>query len=118
MEVPGADRGRSQGRTEVAARGGQRSQPGADRGRSQGRTEVAARGGQRSQQGADRGRSQRWTEVAARGGQRSQPAVATAPTVSGVPTTDPTPSDLARASSGLCHFHWVYAEKAGKCIAP
>jgi hypothetical protein len=54
----------------------------------------------------------------AKGGQRAQPAAAAAPTASGVPATDPTPSDLARASSGLCHFHWVYADKAGNCVVP
>ncbi len=37
---------------------------------------------------------------------------------SSVPATDPTPSSLAQMSSGLCFFHWNYAEKAQKCEAP
>jgi hypothetical protein len=71
---------------------------------------AAVRGGIRGRGGKSRGRG------GVRGGQRVQPAAI--PTASGVPAADPIPSDLARASSGLCHFHRVYAEKAGKCIAP
>jgi hypothetical protein len=36
----------------------------------------------------------------------------------GTPTADPTPSDLARMSSGLCFFHWAFADKASKCVPP
>jgi hypothetical protein len=25
---------------------------------------------------------------------------------------------LARMSTGLCHFHWAYGERAQKCEAP
>ncbi len=46
------------------------------------------------------------------------PVTIAAPAATGVPVADPTPSDLARASSGLCYFHWVYADTAGKCVAP
>jgi hypothetical protein len=35
----------------------------------------------------------------------------------GIPAADPTPSDLARMSSGLCFFHWAFANKASKCAA-
>ena len=73
---------------------------------------AAIRGGTRGCGGRSRGRG------GARGRQRPQPAGATTLTTSGVPAADPTPSDLARASSGLCHFHWVYTDKAGKCVAP
>jgi hypothetical protein len=62
---------------------------------------AAVRGGTRGRGGKSRGQV---------GGQRAQPAAAAAPTASNVPAADPTPSDLARASSGLCHFHWIYAE--------
>jgi hypothetical protein len=58
------------------------------------------RGGRGVQRGASRGR----------GGARA-PAAPTA-------AADPTPSDLARLSSGLCFFHWTWAEKAKKCAPP
>jgi hypothetical protein len=29
-----------------------------------------------------------------------------------------TPSDLARAGSDLCHFHWTYGDAARKCVQP
>jgi hypothetical protein len=73
---------------------------------------TAVRGGTRGCGDNSRGRG------GPRGRQRMQPASAAAPTASGVPAADPTPSDLARASSGLCHFHWVYADKAGRCVVP
>jgi hypothetical protein len=57
---------------------------------------AAVRGGTRGRGGKRCGRG------AARGGQRAQPAAAAPPTASGVPAADPTSSDLARASSGLC----------------
>jgi hypothetical protein len=37
---------------------------------------------------------------------------------SSTPATDPTPSNLAQMSSGLCFFHWNFAEKAQKCQPP
>jgi hypothetical protein len=73
---------------------------------------AAIRGGNRRRGGRSRGRS------GTRGGHRSQPMADTAPAATGVPAADPTPSDLARASSGLCHFHLFYADKVGKCVAP
>jgi hypothetical protein len=36
----------------------------------------------------------------------------------GVPAAPLTPSALARSTTGLCHFHWTYAEKANRCEAP
>ncbi len=68
---------------------------------------AAVRGSTRGHGGKSRGHG------GAKGGQRAQPAAAAAPTTSGVPATNPTPSDLARASSGLCH-----SDKAGNCVAP
>jgi hypothetical protein len=73
---------------------------------------AAVRGSIRGRSGKSHGRG------GARGRQRVQLAAAAAPTASCVPAADPTPSDLARESSGLCHFHWLYAEKASKCAAP
>ncbi len=56
-----------------------------------------------------------------RGGQQSSAAKA-APSggngAAGTPAADPTPSDLARMSSGLCFFHWAFADKASKCVPP
>ncbi len=34
------------------------------------------------------------------------------------PTPSVAPSVLARAGSGLCHFHWSFGAKANKCEAP
>ena len=36
----------------------------------------------------------------------------------GTPAAEPTPSALARVASGLCFFHWNWAEKATKCSPP
>jgi hypothetical protein len=36
----------------------------------------------------------------------------------GTPAANPTPSDLARMSSGLCFFHWAFADKASECVPP
>jgi hypothetical protein len=33
-------------------------------------------------------------------------------------TPSQAPAALARMSTGLCHFHWTYGEKAQKCEAP
>jgi hypothetical protein len=56
-----------------------------------------------------------------RGGQQTSAAKA-APSggngAAGTPAADPTPSDLARMSSGLCFFHWAFADKASKCVPP
>jgi hypothetical protein len=56
-----------------------------------------------------------------RGGQQATAAKAATGSGAGTastPTTDPTPSDLARMSSGLCFFHWAFADKASKCVPP
>jgi hypothetical protein len=60
-----------------------------------------------------------------RGGQQATVAKAAAKTAAsggagaaGTPAADPTPSDLARMSSGLCFFHWAFADKASKCVPP
>ncbi len=73
---------------------------------------AAVRGGNRGSGGRTRGLGR------TKGRQRSQPVADAAPAATGVPTADPTPSDLVRVSSGLCHFHWVYADKVGKCVGP
>ncbi len=52
---------------------------------------------------------------AARGAAKAAAATA-APTV--VTAAEPTPSDLARIGSGLCFFHWTFADKATKCVTP
>jgi hypothetical protein len=71
---------------------------------------AAVRGaGGRGRDGRSRGRG------AARGAAKA-PAAPAAPT--GVPAAEPTPSDLARVGSGLCFFHWTFADKAAKCVAP
>ena len=49
-------------------------------------------------------------------GAANAPAAPAAPT--GVPAAELTPSDLARVGSGLCFFHWTFADKAAKCVAP
>ncbi len=71
---------------------------------------AAVRGGSGGGRGGrSRGRG------AARGAAKA-PAASAAPT--GVPAAEPTPSDLARVGSGLCFFHWTFADKATKCVAP
>jgi hypothetical protein len=47
---------------------------------------------------------------------REAPAATAA--LGGVPAAEPTPSDLARVKSGLCFFHWMFADKAKNCVAP
>jgi hypothetical protein len=51
-----------------------------------------------------------------RGGQQAWAAKAVAS--GGTTAADPTPSDLARMSTGLCFFHWAFADKANKCVPP
>ncbi len=56
-----------------------------------------------------------------RGGQQATAAKAAASGsagAAGTPAADPTPTDLARMSSGLCFYHWAFADKAGKCVPP
>jgi uncharacterized membrane protein YgcG len=36
----------------------------------------------------------------------------------GTPAASMTPSDVARAGSDLCFYHWSWGEKASQCIAP
>jgi hypothetical protein len=50
---------------------------------------------------------------AARGAAKAPAATATTGAAA-----EPTPSDLARIGSGLCFFHWTFADKATKCVAP
>lgn len=73
---------------------------------------AAVRGGWRGRGAKGRGR----------GGPRGTPKPATAapaaPAASGVPAAEMTPSDMARVGSGLCFFHWSFADKATKCVAP
>jgi hypothetical protein len=45
-------------------------------------------------------------------------AAAGAAAAGGAAAADPTPSALARLSSGLCFFHWNFADKAQKCQGP
>ncbi len=53
-----------------------------------------------------------------RGGQQATGAKAVTGGGAGTPAADTTPSDLARMSSGLCFFHWAFADKASKCVPP
>jgi hypothetical protein len=69
---------------------------------------AAVRGGIRGRGGKSLGRG--GARGAASGGCRSYRF--------GCPCRRSHPSDLARVSSGLCHFHWEYEEKAGKCVTP
>jgi hypothetical protein len=71
---------------------------------------AAVRGagaGSRGRGGRTRGRG------AARGAAKAPAATATTGAAA-----EPTPSDLARIGSGLCFFHWTFADKATKCVAP
>jgi hypothetical protein len=65
--------------------------------------------------GGGRGRGRRSCGSEAARGAARVPAATTAP--GGVPAAEPTPSDLARVRSGLCFFHWTFADKATKCVA-
>jgi hypothetical protein len=55
-----------------------------------------------------------------RGARRLGPAQAAAGASAGggVPAADPSPSALAQMSSGLCFFHWNFADRAQKCQGP
>jgi hypothetical protein len=48
----------------------------------------------------------------------SAQAAAGASAGGGVPAADPSPSALAQMSSGLCFFHWNFADRAQKCQGP
>jgi hypothetical protein len=72
---------------------------------------IAAIRRQAGRNARGRGGSQR-----SRGGQR---ATTSAPATAGATAAaDPTPSALAHMSSGLCFFHWNFADKAQKCQGP
>ena len=79
---------------------------------------AAIRGSNRGRGGGGRGRggSQR-----GRGGFRPTPPPSPnqQTAASGnTPAADPTPSSLARLSSGLCFYHWNFADKATRCEGP
>jgi hypothetical protein len=70
---------------------------------------------------AARGRRKFRGRGSGRGGQQATATKATTvggTGTAGTPTADPTRSDLARMSSGLCFFHWAFADKASKCVPP
>lgn len=68
--------------------------------------------------GGTKGRGGRGGKQRGRGSGRPAGASNAAAAAQGVPAGDPTPSDLARNGSGLCFFHWTYAERATKCSPP
>jgi hypothetical protein len=68
----------------------------------------AGRGKQRGR-GSGRGRG--------RGGQQQPPAQQDGQQ-GGTPSHPTAPGTLARFSTGLCHFHWTFGEKAKKCETP
>jgi hypothetical protein len=74
---------------------------------------VAAiqRGSQHSR--ANRGRGAGQQHRGGRGGPSSGGQSAAAPTAYAS-----APGTLARFSTGLCHFHWTYGEKANRCETP
>jgi uncharacterized membrane protein YgcG len=72
---------------------------------------VSTRGQQRG--GSRRGGRFRGSNRGA-GGQRRTGGGAS----DGVPAANMTPSDLARAGSDLCYYHWSFGDKASKCTAP
>ncbi len=75
---------------------------------------AAIRGGGKGFRG--RGGQQR-----GRGGAKSTTAPAApgaAPAAAAVATKDPTPSALARLASGLCFYHWNFADRSTKCSPP
>jgi hypothetical protein len=56
-----------------------------------------------------------------RGGQQVTAAKAAASggaSAAGTPAADPTLSDLAGMSLGLCFYHWAFADKAAKSVPP
>jgi hypothetical protein len=68
---------------------------------------VKQQGGRTRGKGGGRGRG-RGGAVGGAGGQQAADPV----------TPNQAPAALARMSTGLCHFHWTYGEKAQKCEAP
>jgi hypothetical protein len=76
---------------------------------------AAVRGSSRGQNGRGRGGGQR-----GRTGHRGPPAPSSANPGTAATSTaaDPTPSALAHFSSGLCFFHWNFADRAQKCQPP
>jgi hypothetical protein len=63
----------------------------------------------RGARGGRGGRGGRGAPQGSRGGAVSGP---------GGSATAVTPSDLARAGSELCHYHWTYGDAARKCVQP
>jgi hypothetical protein len=85
---------------------------------SPGGSVAAIRGSSGGHGGRGRGGNQR-----GRGNRRPLPIASPAASTSAASSTgaaaaDPTPSSLARLSSGLCFFHWNWADKAQKCQPP
>jgi hypothetical protein len=75
---------------------------------------AAIRGGGKGFRG--RGGQQR-----GRGGAKSGAAPAApsaAPAAAAAATKEPTPSALARLASGLCFYHWNFADRSTKCSPP
>ena len=75
---------------------------------------AAIRGGGKGFRG--RGGQQR-----GRGGAKSTTAPtapSAAPAAAAAATKDPTPSALARLASGLCFYHWNFADRSTKCSPP
>jgi hypothetical protein len=73
---------------------------------------AAIRGGGKGFRG--RGGQQR-----GRGGAKSTTApAASSDAPAAAAPKDPTPSALARFTSGLCFFHWNFADRATKCLPP
>jgi hypothetical protein len=72
---------------------------------------AAIRGGSKGYRG--RGGQQR-----GRGGAKSTTAPAASSAAPAAAPKDPTPSALARFASGLCFFHWKFADRATKCSPP
>jgi hypothetical protein len=70
---------------------------------------ARGRGGKFRGRGGSRGGQQATTTKTATGGGAG---------TAGTPAADPYPSDLARMSSGLCFFHWAFADKTSKCVPP
>jgi hypothetical protein len=72
---------------------------------------AAIRGGGKGYRG--RGGQQR-----GRGGAKNSSAPAASSAAPAAAPKDPTPSALARFDSGLCFFHWNFADRAAKCSPP
>jgi hypothetical protein len=65
---------------------------------------ARGRGGKFRGRGGVRGGQQATAAKAATSGSADGAGAA------GTPAANPTPSDLARMSSGLCFFHWAFAD--------